>query len=650
MVAPIKQSVVCPVLVGRAPPVAALERLLERTCVGQGTTALLAGEAGIGKSRLVAEMKERARQRGMLVLEGHCFEADRILPYAPLLDLMRALPGDLSGDELASAFGPVLGDLDALVPELATLVPQAKAAAARPVKDADPEREKRRTFGALAESFLRLAMARPLLIVIEDLHWSDDTNLAFLLILARRIVERPILLLLTCRDEERQTGLASFLASMDREHLALEYHLARLPLADIETMLRAIFPEWQAVPADLLYTLHTLTEGNPFFIEEALKALLAAGDLAPDDSTWARRPQGEWRVPRSVQDAVQRRLEHLSPGASEVLLLAAITGQRFDFALLQTTTGLDEDALVRRIKELVAAQLVVETTADQFTFRHALTRQAITAQLLGRERRRLHRIVAEALEARYADNRDGHAAELAYHAYEATDWGRAFEYARRAGERAQAFHASHEAIEQFTRALEAARQLALPVPLVIVRARGRAYETLGDFAHAQADYMAALTAAQVTGDDRAAWQALLDLGAYWAAHDYAQAGNYLRQALDRARALGSPDSLAQTLNRLGNCLANTGYPDEGLQLHCEALGLFEAIVTAGDRGHPGSPRDGQRLFRRFCRRGRSPRSRRDPLSRPGRPGRPRRLPGVARPVRRQPGPGRYVIRRALVSG
>ncbi|MFN8540534.1 MAG: tetratricopeptide repeat protein [Thermomicrobiales bacterium] len=89
--------------------------------------------------------------------------------------------------------------------------------------------------------------------------------------------------------------------------------------------------------------------------------------------------------------------------------------------------------------------------------------------------------------------------------------------------------------------------------------------------------MAALTAAQVTGDDRAAWQALLDLGAYWAAHDYAQAGNYLRQALDRARALGSPDSLAQTLNRLGNCLANTGYPDEGLQLHCEALGLFEAI-------------------------------------------------------------------------
>jgi DNA-binding CsgD family transcriptional regulator len=577
MVAPLDRSVVCPVLVGRAAPVAALERLLERACAGRGTAALLVGEAGVGKSRLIAEAKDRARHRGMAILEGHCFESDRILPYAPLLDLLRAIPRDLPGEELAHALGPVRGGLADLLPELATPTPTPESVAPQPGAGADPEREKRRIFEALADCFLRLATLRPLLVVVEDLHWCDDTSLEFLFLLARRIESRPILLLLTYRDEESHAGLIGFLASVDRAHLAAEYRLPRLPLAEIEAMLRAIFAEWQAVPADLLYTLHTLTEGNPFFIEETLKALLAMGDLAPSDGTWARRPPGEWRVPRSVQDAVQRRALHLSPAARDVLTSAAVIGQRFDFGLLQAVAGVEEDDLVRRLKELVAAQLVVETRSDLFTFRHALTRQAIAAQLLGRERRRLHRTIVETLERRYADGRDGHAAELAYHAYEARDWVRAYKYARRAGEQAQALHALHEAIEQFTRALEAVGQLALPLPPAMLRARGQAYETLGDFDHARADYAAALDVAHAAGDEHAAWQALLDLGAFWAGHDYARAGEYLRQALERARTLADPDSLAQTLNRLGNWLANTGHPDEGLRLHREALHLFETI-------------------------------------------------------------------------
>ena len=224
-----------------------------------------------------------------------------------------------------------------------------------------------------------------------------------------------------------------FLAGLDRERLATQLTLARLPFADVESMMRAIFSDWQAVPADLLRVLYALTEGNPFFIEETLQALLTAGELSYAGGAWEHKPPGTWRVPRSVQDAVQRRAERLSPAAGRVLTLAAVAGQRFDFALLQALAGLDEDDLLGRIKELIAAQLVVEASADQFAFRHALTRQAIYAQLLARERRRLHRTIAETLERLYGDARDAHLAELAYHSAEAEDWERALGYARRAG-------------------------------------------------------------------------------------------------------------------------------------------------------------------------------------------------------------------------
>lgn len=574
MALPFHQSVVCPVLIGRAPVLAALERLAEQAWAGRGRTALITGEAGIGKSRVVAEMKARVRQRGMTTLEGHCFEPDRILPYGPLLDLLRSLLASRLAEDLARDLGPAARDLSKVLPELAALVPDRS-----PAPTVDAEQEKRRLFQALAQFLVRQSAAGPLLLVVEDLHWSDDTSLDFLLYLARRISGCPILLLLTYRDDELHACLTHFLAGLDRERLATELRLGRLPPADVETMLRAIFAGQGAVPADVRHVLCTLTEGNPFFIEETLQALLVAGDLTHADGAWQHRPPGAWRVPRSVQAAVQRRAQHLSPGARRVLTLAAVAGQRFDFALLQDLARLDEDELLQRLKELIAAQLVVEVSAEQFAFRHALTRQAISTYLLVRERRRLHRTILETLERRYADVQDAHLADLAYHAYEAEDWQRALHHARRAGEQARALHAPHEAIQQFTRALEAADHLAIAAPVGVRRARGLAYETLGEFERARADYEAVLCGALADRDQHAEWQALLDLGASWAAHDYARAGTYLRQALDLARALDDP-ARAHSLNRLGNWLANTGQPAEGMQAHHEALALFEAL---GDR-------------------------------------------------------------------
>src|SRR4029079_10262393 len=141
---------------------------------------------------------------------------------------------------------------------------------------------------------------------------------------------------------------------------------------------------------DFLETIQVLTEGNPFFVEEILKSLILAGDIFYSNNTWDRKALNELHIPRSVQDAVQQRVEQLSPTAKQLIVMAAVAGRRFDFALLCALTQQDEYELISAIKEMIGAQLVVEESAERFAFRHALTRQAIYAGLLFRERVLLH--------------------------------------------------------------------------------------------------------------------------------------------------------------------------------------------------------------------------------------------------------------------
>jgi predicted ATPase len=215
---------------------------------------------------------------------------------------------------------------------------------------------------------------------------------------------------------------------------------------------------------------------------------------------WERKLFNEMRIPRSVQDAVQQRADQLSQDARRVLILAAVAGRRFDFALLQALTKHDEDQLLKLIKELMAAQLVVEESEEEFAFRHALTRQAIYADLLVRERKTLHRTVAETMERLYSPTLDAHLADLAAHFYEAGAWEKALEYGQRAGEQAQALYAPQAATLHFTRALDAASHVSLTPPESLYRARGLAYETLGEFERARADHETALQMAHLAGD------------------------------------------------------------------------------------------------------------------------------------------------------
>lgn len=582
--------VVCPVFIGRTSERDTLYQLIDRTRSGQGQVVLVRGEPGIGKSRLVAEAKAYAAAHNFLLLQGNCFQMDSSYPYAPLLDLLRAaaLPIAESPDP-----DPIVLEFARLLPELVLSFPGSL-----PAPLPDPEQEKRRLFAALSRFFKEQASQHPLLLVIEDLHWCDDISLEFLQTLARSCAAQPLLLLMTYRSDEVQPGLQRFLAISDRTRLSQELQLAPLSRGDVNAMLDAMFALPVVEEANLLDLIYPLTEGNPFFVEEILTSLVSGGELFFEGQFWQRKPHpdnrsGQVPVPRSVQDAVQQRTRQLSMEARQVVTLAAVAGRRFDFAVLQQVMHCDEDRLLLLIKELVANQLVVEVSVEQFAFRHALTQQAVYTGLLARERRLLHRAIAEAIEQLYSAGRpqgspldpaplpplhDAHLEDLAYHYYEAGVWEKALEYERRVGEKALALYAPHAAVNHFTHALSALHHLSGEQPSLVYRLRGQAYETLGEFERARGDYERALDAARTVHDSKMEWESMTALGFLWTGHDYKRAGVWFRQALALAEELDDPTLRAPSLNRLGNWLLNTGQIQEGLEAHQEALRLFEAQI------------------------------------------------------------------------
>jgi DNA-binding CsgD family transcriptional regulator len=564
-----------PIFVGRHAELQALRQFIDQMQSRRGQAVLIAGEAGIGKSRLLAEVQTYAVAQGCLPFRISCFQSDSALPYAPLFAPLQSYLWPAAQSSHSPQFFSLLEELALLLPELA---PASSPLSARLYSHhLEPEQKKYRLLMTLNDIFAQLATEQPLVMLVEDVHWSDESTLEFLLHLMRRAATLPIVFLLTYRSDEIGPELRRWLAQLDREHRSHDLHLARFSRPEVDTLLQAILRLERPPHPHLLETLYTLTEGNPFFVEELLKSMILSGRVEVQEGRWESKPIGELEIPRTVQASVQQRSEQLSPDARRVVHLAAVMGRHFDFTALQALTQHSEFELLALMKELIAAQLIIEESEERFVFRHALTRQALYNNLLARERRLYHEAIARTLERIYSPNLERWSADLAYHFYEAAAWEQALFYSMQAGEHARMLYALRPALEHFTRGIEAARQLDRSLPLALLRARGLTYEMLGELRLALADLESVLRQAQLAEDQPAEWQALLDLGLLWTGQSYEQAGHFYQRAFELAQTMGQPAALANSLNCLGNWHLNLGRPPEAHRYHQEALTLFQQL-------------------------------------------------------------------------
>jgi DNA-binding CsgD family transcriptional regulator len=436
--------------VGRQRELAALEDRLEAVGRGEGGVVLIAGEPGIGKTRLVLELTERARPRGCLVLFGRAYESEGMPPYLPFAEALREHVRACPPDALRAQLGEGASDVALILREIRGRLPDLAAS-----PPSGPEQERYRLFESASEFLLNVARAAPggLLVVLDDLQWADKPTLLLLQHLARKLASAPLLLVGTYRtvDLGRAHPLSDLLADLNRERLAARLLLHSFSLEEAAALIEGLNGR-PAAPA-LVEAIYRETEGNPFFLEEVVRHLRAEGhDLAD-----SRAVAAQWGIPEGVRQVIGKRLSRLSPEANRMLQAGAILGDGFAFGVLRAASGIDFDPLVDALDEALGAGVVREER-DRYLFTHALIRQTLYAELNAPRRVRMHRQAGEALERAYAANLEPHLAELAHHFLQAApsgDVAKAVAYARRAGDRALALLAYEEGARFYQLALEA---------------------------------------------------------------------------------------------------------------------------------------------------------------------------------------------------
>ena len=441
-------------LSGRHEVLEALGEHWSRCVAGGFEMVLLAGEAGVGKTRIARELATRVHREGSLVLAGRC-DRDVALPFGPFGSALEWFVRDGSGHDDRAQLGDFPGDLVRLVPQLADLVPGLPA----PLRD-EPELERFRLFQAVGSWLAVGGATNPRLFVIDDLHWADEPSVHLLRQLS---ADHPAGLMVLCTyrdtDVDHRDALAGTLADLWNVDVVTRRSIPGLDADGVRELLTRAggqqLGEAGLEFADLL--LHE-TSGNPFFIGELLRHLTDVGAVVMRDGRWISELQlGHVGIPQSVREVVAQRCRRLGEPTEQMLRTAAVIGNEFDIDLLVEVVGCSPDDVLDALDDAGRANLVHEIGVGRHRFAHALVRETLHAELSASRRARQHRRVAEALERRHADDLDAVISELATHWAEASVSGdptRAIECSLRAGDQASNRGAFESSISWYRRALE----------------------------------------------------------------------------------------------------------------------------------------------------------------------------------------------------
>ncbi|MDB4911595.1 MAG: hypothetical protein JWO39_2418 [Gemmatimonadetes bacterium] len=467
-----------------------LRTLLDDVEKGRGRTVFLSGEPGIGKTRLSEELAREASRRDWIVAVGRAYAVESGVPYAPfadaLLPILRALPPAT----LATLSRGGAAELALLFPSLTMEAPLGRPS----VVIGDAAELKTRLFWTFLQFLIRYAEKAPLLIILENLHWTDPSSLELLHFTARQLGGARIAILCTYSSSERESSqmLRATEHSLVGVGLATSQQLMGLPPSATTELLRRVFGATEDTVRDFAGVLYGSTRGNPLFLEQTIKSLVGSGRLQQRDGSWHGWELNDLQLPEYIRDLFLARIQRLSPAAHTVAELAAVVGVRVSHDMLRAVCELPTHELLSAISELRRADMLLESTEDQnivYDFTHPLLRETVHGELGQARARMLHARVAECMEAFYGSAALAHASELAYHFVrsDARELDpKAISFLRAAGAHAAARHAHREAATYLQTAFELAQRGEIDKELRadLIEELARAKQNSGDYRNA----------------------------------------------------------------------------------------------------------------------------------------------------------------------
>ena len=632
-----------PKFVARERELAKLRSFLDKALEGSGVVAIVTGGPGQGKTALLSEFARRAMTAypDLLVAKGNCSAISGVGdPYLPFRDVMAMLTGDLesrwwsgsisrdharrlwgalpvvipallaSGSALTGtilAGEALLARANCALPGRADWLEALRAVTAR-ARTSPAGLEQSFLFEQYAEVLQVLARSQPLVLLLDDIQWSDSASVGLLFHLVRQMGagHSRILILCAYRPEEVALGRAR-----ERHPLEKVLHEVKRTFGDVWVDLDTaaqregrdfvdafLDAERNRLGDEFRAALFKRTAGHPLFTVELLRAMQERGDLLQDvraDGAWIAGPDLEWdELPGRVEAVIQLRVDRLDAQLREIVNVASVEGELFTAQVVAAVQNAAEGPLYRGLQKLERLHRLVKELGEvqtgagravRFQFSHILIQEYVYRNLSPGERRLLHGQIATALERLYEGHLGEIAVQLAHHFDAADNSEQAFRYFLLAAETGGRAYANHDAIRLYARAVALAHELCLDATSQanLYRGRGLVFETLGEFEHARADYEVALRVARTAGERQLEWRGLLDLAELWTSRDYGESRHFIDLSLELAHALGEPAVLAGSLNWVGSWHTNAEDPAAALGYHREALEIFEQLGRREDQ-------------------------------------------------------------------
>jgi len=530
-------------LIDRVEEMNRLREAVDRAVRGEGGLLFLRGEAGIGKTRLTRELGAYARLRGMNVLYGRCpalLTMTGIPPYILWSEVIRDYLRGSTAEQLYRVIGFYPAEVSKLFPDL-----RQRLGAIPQSIQIDPEHERDRLFEAVSQFITNISKEASLLVVLDDLQWTDQSSLLLMHYLARGLSRESLLLVGAYRDNEvdERHPLSPVLTELNRERLLQAVLLKRMSLNDVSEMIRQILEQDQ-VPKEFCELVYRKTEGNPFFVEEVIRSLKEQELILREANRWKIKEVSRIEFPETVKGVVKARISRLDDECRKLLTMASFIGNDFTFEALHGVTGYEENKLVELLEKMIRTGQIkarVVRGEDACSFVDPIVRNVVHEEVSPLMERRLHNVVGNALEKVYAKKIDEHLAELAYQFLEGGDRAKALDYFLRAGEKAVKVYAHSEASTYFQSALSLLEETEGEP-----KKKGYVLEKLGDAKEALGDHDASMK--------------------HW------------NQALLLWKKLDEKEKLSGIHRKMAKVLFYMMDHKEKAEEHChEALGLLEAM-------------------------------------------------------------------------